>query len=163
MQDRVKDIFANSSNPFIIKSVSNILRISLQESKFTRFGDESTSSFVSTEDEDLITTSRTHYNALKELGMQGLAGSFQFLPPNRGHSTKLLQWIPDLVTLMISWISMQLDLQSISLLILIAISLGIAKSWTTAFLVNLRLGIYIFKRSSKSNFQALDSVWIDNI
>lgn len=102
MQDRIKDIFASSSNPSILKSVSNILRVALQESKFTRFGDESTST-LSTEDENLITTSRTHYEALEELGMQGLADSMQFLPPNRvGHTTKLLEWIHDLVTLMIS-------------------------------------------------------------
>jgi len=99
MQDRVKDIFANSSNSSIIRSVSNIIRVALQD--FTRFSDGSTST-LSTVDENLITTSRTHFNALEELGMQGLADSFQFLPPNRGHTTKLHQWIPDLVTLMIS-------------------------------------------------------------
>ena len=100
MQDRVKDIFANSSNPFIIKSVSNILRVALQE--FTGFSDGSTSTFLSTVDENLITTSRTHFDALEELGMQGLADSFQFLPPNHEHTTKLLHWIPALIKLMIS-------------------------------------------------------------
>jgi len=47
-------------------------------------------------------SSHTYLNALEDLRMQGLADSFQFLPPNRGHATKLLQWIPALVTLMIS-------------------------------------------------------------
>jgi hypothetical protein len=99
MQDRVKDVFSNSSNPSIIRSISNILRVALQDS--TRSSDGSTST-LGTVDENLITTSRKHYNALEELGMQGLAGSIQFLPPNRGHTAKLLEWIPDLVTLMIS-------------------------------------------------------------
>ena len=100
MQDRIKDIFANSSNPSIIRSVSNVFRGALQD--FTKFSNGSTSTLLSTVDENSIASSRTHSNALEELGMQGLADSFQFLPPNRGHTTKLLQWIPALVTLMIS-------------------------------------------------------------
>ena len=100
MQDRVKDIFANSSNPSIIRSVSNILRVALQD--FTRFSDASTSTLSTVDENYSITTSRVHFNALAEHGMQGLADSFHFLPPIRGHTTKLLQWIPDLVTLMIS-------------------------------------------------------------
>src|ERR1700678_913669 len=103
MQDRVKDIFANSSNPSIIRSVSNIFRVALQDS--TRFSSSGatygSTSTLSTVDENPI-SSRIHLNALEELGMQGLADTFQFLPPNRGHATKLLQWIPTLVTLMIS-------------------------------------------------------------
>ena len=102
MQDRIKDVFANSSNPFIIGSVSNIFRVALQDT--TRFSNSSAShgstSTLGTVDENSV-GSRPH-NALEELGMQGLADSFQFLPPNRGHATKLLQWIPTLVTLMIS-------------------------------------------------------------
>lgn len=101
MQDRVKDIFANSSNPSIIRSVSNIIRVTLQD--FSRFSDHgSTPTLFSTMDENSITSCRTLSNALEELGMQGLVDSFQFLPPNRGHTTKLLQWIPALVTLMTS-------------------------------------------------------------
>jgi hypothetical protein len=99
MQYRVKDIFANSSNPFIISSVSNIFRVALQDS--TRFSDGSTSTILSTVDENSTTSSRTQFSALEELRMLGLMDSFQFLPPNRGHTTKLLQWIPDLVTHMI--------------------------------------------------------------
>ena len=94
MQDRVKDIFANSSNPSIIRSVSIIFRVALQD--FSRSSNGSTFTLLSTVDENSVT------GALEELGMQGLVDSFQFLPPNRGHTTKLLQWIPALVTLMIS-------------------------------------------------------------
>lgn len=105
MQDRVKDVFANSSNPSIIKSVSNIFRVSLQDTTTGRISSSTapyeSSSTLSTVDENAI-SSHTHLNALEELRMQGLADSFQFLLPNRGHATKLLQWIPTLVTLMIS-------------------------------------------------------------
>jgi len=99
LQDRIKDIFANSSNPSIIKSVVNIFRVASQDARFssssTTYGSSST---LSTVDE----SPRTHLLALEELGMQGLADNFQFLLPNRGHATKLLQWIPILVKLMIS-------------------------------------------------------------
>ena len=103
MQDRVRDIFANSSNSSIIGSVSNIFRVALQDT--TKFTSSSaahgSTSSLGTVDENSI-GSHAHIHALEELGMQGLADSFQFLPPNRGHATKLLQWIPTLVTLMIS-------------------------------------------------------------
>jgi hypothetical protein len=99
MQDQVKDIFANSSNPSIIKSASNIVLVALQD--VTRYSEGSTSSLC-TVDENSPSSSHTHFNALEELGMQGLADSFQFLPPNRGHTSNLLEWIPALVTLMIS-------------------------------------------------------------
>ncbi|KAF8806157.1 hypothetical protein BYT27DRAFT_7257565 [Phlegmacium glaucopus] len=100
IQDRIKDIFANSSNPSIIRSVSNIFRVALQDSTRTNNSSAAhgSTSTLGTVDENSV----THLNALEELGMQGLADNFQFLPPNRGHATKLLQWIPDLVTLMIS-------------------------------------------------------------
>jgi neurofibromin 1 len=45
---------------------------------------------------------RSHLNALDELGLQGLANNFQFLPANRGHATKMINWIPSLVTLIIA-------------------------------------------------------------
>ena len=96
----MQDIFANSSNPFIIRSVRNIFRVALQD--FTRFGGGSTPTLLDTVDENPAARSRTRFNALEELGMQGLADGFQFLPPNRGHTSKLHQWIPTLVTLMIS-------------------------------------------------------------
>lgn len=43
---------------------------------------------------------RYHLNALEELGMHGLANSFQFLPAGRGHNTvtKMIQWISELVS-----------------------------------------------------------------
>lgn len=40
---------------------------------------------------------RGHLYALEEVGMHGLANSFQFLPPNLGHATKMINWISELV------------------------------------------------------------------
>jgi neurofibromin 1 len=41
---------------------------------------------------------KNHLLALDDLNMRGLASSFQFLPPNRGHATKMIKWIPELIT-----------------------------------------------------------------
>lgn len=38
-----------------------------------------------------------HEHALKDLGMDGLAKNFQFLPPTRGQATKMINWISELV------------------------------------------------------------------
>jgi len=104
MQDRIKETFANSSNASIIRSVSNIFRVALQDT--SRSGNGSTSqgstSTLNTVEEGAVGPGRSHLAALEELGMQGLANSFQFLPPNRGHATKMINWIPGLVSLMIS-------------------------------------------------------------
>jgi len=104
MQDRIKDTFANSSNAYIIRSVSNIFRVALQDP--TRSSTTSThhasTSTLSTVEENSIGPGRSHLNALDELAMQGLANNLTFLPPNRGHATKIINWIPTLVSLMIS-------------------------------------------------------------
>lgn len=104
MQDRIRETFANSSNASIIRSVSNIFRIALQDP--TRSSGSSnhhgSTSTLSTVEEQSIGPGRSHLNALDELGMQGLANNFQFLPPNRGHATIMINWIPSLVQHMIS-------------------------------------------------------------
>lgn len=132
MQDRVKDIFANSSNPSIIRSASNIVLVALQD--VTRFSEGSTSS-LSPVDENSPSSSGTHLNMLEELGMQGLADSFQFLPPNRGHTSNLLEWIPALVTLMISWYRHTGFLASFSFSYVLLASL--AKSRSTVSLIRI--------------------------
>lgn len=99
LQDRIKDTFANSANASIIRSMSNIFRVALQEN--SRLGMLRNSASTLTEDV-ASGPSRTHLNALDELGLQGLASNFQFLPPNRGHATKMINWIPALVTLIIA-------------------------------------------------------------
>jgi len=44
--------------------------------------------------------SAQHLKALSDLGMEGLAQSFQFLP--RSHAMLMIHWIPKLVTHIIS-------------------------------------------------------------
>ncbi|KDR84288.1 hypothetical protein GALMADRAFT_87191 [Galerina marginata CBS 339.88] len=104
IQDRVREVFANSSNASIIRSVSTIFRVALQDP--VRSSNASTSqastSTLSVVEENSIGPGRSHLNALEDLGMQGLANNFQFLPPGKGHSTKMINWIPGLITLMIS-------------------------------------------------------------
>jgi neurofibromin 1 len=107
LQDKIRDIFAKSSNPAIIQAVTNIFRIA-QEHDRPRFGTTlnraggGSSSTLSTVDEAssvTFTPGRSHLEALEELGMGGLAGSFLFL--TGGHATKMIQWIPELVNLMV--------------------------------------------------------------
>lgn len=100
LQDRIKDTFANSSNASIIRSVSNIFRVALQDN--ARFGvPRGSTTSLGTMDEG-HGPGRSHMSALEDLGMQGLAHSFQFLPTNRGHATKMINWIPSLIDLMIA-------------------------------------------------------------
>ncbi|KAF8872759.1 hypothetical protein BD779DRAFT_1679537 [Infundibulicybe gibba] len=99
IQERVKDTFANSSNGTIIQSASNILRISLQDNP--RLGRlRGSASSLSTMEDINHGAGRYHMQALDELGMQGLAHSFQFLTP--GRTTQMMNWISGLVSLMIS-------------------------------------------------------------
>lgn len=103
LQDQIKNSFGNSSNASIIRSVSNIFRVSLQDKDISRAttlrGSVST---LSTVDEVVQGPGSNHLNALDEMGMQGLANNFQFLAPGRGHATKMINWIPSLVSLIIS-------------------------------------------------------------
>ncbi|KAI0677196.1 hypothetical protein C8Q78DRAFT_1180405 [Trametes maxima] len=107
LQDKIKDAFANSNSPTILQAVSNIFRVATHEME--RVGPPSargigagSASTLSTVDEGgSHGPGRRHLNALEEQGMQGLVNSFQFLPLNRGHATKMIQWISELVTKMI--------------------------------------------------------------
>ncbi|KAF8635007.1 hypothetical protein AX15_000591 [Amanita polypyramis BW_CC] len=93
LQDKIKDTFANSSNPSIIKSVSNIYSIALQEKSRSGLRDSNSTLGIPSEDN----WRRRQANALEELGMLGLANSFTFLPRDRGHATKMINWIPALI------------------------------------------------------------------
>jgi neurofibromin 1 len=56
------------------------------------------SSTLGTLDEDsAYVPGQRHIVALEELNMQGLATTFQFLPPNGGHVTTVLKWFPELI------------------------------------------------------------------
>lgn len=101
IQDRVKDTFANSSNASIIRSASNIFRVALQDTSRLVILRGSAST-LTTSDDSQVGPGRSHLSALDDMNMQGLANSFQFLPPNRGHVTKMINWIPALITLIIT-------------------------------------------------------------
>lgn len=56
-------------------------------------------STLSTVDEDAAYVSgQRQLQALEEVNMQGLVNTFQFLPVNRGHITKVLNWFPELIS-----------------------------------------------------------------
>jgi neurofibromin 1 len=59
-------------------------------------------STLGTVDEVTQGPGKNHLLALEDLNMRGLASSFQFLPVNRGHATKMITWIPELVAKIIS-------------------------------------------------------------
>jgi hypothetical protein len=71
-------------------------------SKFTLVTPHESNATLNSVDEASVGPSRSHLEALDRLDMQGLANSFQFLPPNRGHATRMINWIPGIVTLMIN-------------------------------------------------------------
>ncbi|CAK5277391.1 unnamed protein product [Mycena citricolor] len=108
LQDKMMDVLSKASNPAIICALSSIFRISQEHgthgssSSTVRGGSTST---LSTVDESIITTSfspgQAHLHALEDLGMAGIANSFVFLPLTGGHATKVIQWIPELVNLII--------------------------------------------------------------
>ncbi|KAG6857004.1 hypothetical protein H0H87_011098 [Tephrocybe sp. NHM501043] len=98
LQDRIKDVLANASNPSIIRSVSTIFRVSVQDHsrQTTLRGSTSTLGTV----DEVQGPGQKHLNALDDLGMQGLANNLTFL---RGtHATTMINWIPGLVTLIIA-------------------------------------------------------------
>jgi len=98
LQDRIKDTFANSSKPSIIHAASKIFRITLQDPA-RQASLRGSSSTLGLDDGAVVVhgPSQVHLLALDDLGMRGLASSFQFLPLNRGHATKMITWIPELV------------------------------------------------------------------
>ncbi|GLB34218.1 putative GTPase-activator protein for Ras-like GTPases [Lyophyllum shimeji] len=100
LQDRIKDVLANASNPSIIRSVSTIFRVALQDTS-RQAALRGSSSTLSTVDEGVQGPGRNHLNALDELGMQGLANSFQFIR-DLTQATKVVHWIPALVSLIIA-------------------------------------------------------------
>ncbi|KAJ7181585.1 hypothetical protein C8R43DRAFT_1229418 [Mycena crocata] len=107
LQDKIQDVFTKASNPCIIRAVSNVFRIA-QEQDRPRFastlprGGGSTSTLSTVEEQAVFTPGRTHLEALEEIGMSGVASHFVFLPLGGGHATKMIQWIPELVNLMVS-------------------------------------------------------------
>ncbi|KAH8118768.1 hypothetical protein DFH11DRAFT_1839273 [Phellopilus nigrolimitatus] len=96
LQEKIHDIFTTSSNPSILSSASAIFRVAMEDAARS-VAAKGSSSTLSTLDED-ATYGQRQLHALEELGMQGLANTFQFLPLNRGHVTKVLNWFPELIS-----------------------------------------------------------------
>ncbi|KAG6877669.1 hypothetical protein C0993_005168 [Termitomyces sp. T159_Od127] len=98
LQDRIKEILANASNPSIIRSVSTIFRISVQDNtrQTTLRGSSSTLSTV----DEVQGPGQKHLSALDDLAMQGLANNLTFLKGS--HATTMINWIPGLVSLIIA-------------------------------------------------------------
>ena len=59
---------------------------------------DSSTTLSTLEEEAAYVSKEKHRQALEELSMQGLANTFQFLTPNRGHVTKVLNWFPELIS-----------------------------------------------------------------
>ncbi|KAG6896188.1 hypothetical protein C0992_009811 [Termitomyces sp. T32_za158] len=98
LQDRIKEILANASNPSIIRSVSTIFRLSVQDHsrQTTLHGSSSTLSTV----DEVQGPGQKHLSALDDLSMQGLANNLTFLKGS--HATTMINWIPGLVSLIIA-------------------------------------------------------------
>jgi hypothetical protein len=94
---RSKRLLRTPINPNIIKAVSDIFNIALQD-PIRLGGLRGSASTLGTIDEIIQGPGKHHLQALDELNMRGLASSFQFLPIDRGHATKMITWIPELIT-----------------------------------------------------------------
>ncbi|KAG6336483.1 hypothetical protein ID866_2597 [Astraeus odoratus] len=94
LQDKIKEAFATSRNAGIIRTVSNIFRISQEHPRVSTIRGGSMST-LSTADDGSVTHGLR--KRLEDSGMEGLMTSFQFLPPNRGQWTKIAAWISELV------------------------------------------------------------------
>jgi len=107
LQDRIKDTFANSSNPTIIHYVSNIIRIALDDGQMggSHIGVlRGSSSTLNTLDDaaSIHGPGRSHLKALEEQRMQGLSKNFQFLPAQNAAAGKVLMSISNLVAHIVS-------------------------------------------------------------
>jgi len=93
LQEKIRDTFANSSNASIVRAVANIYTIALRDRIRNGIRDSTSTLGISSDD----AWRRRQLNALDEIGMLGLANSFTFLPRDRGHATKMINWIPVLI------------------------------------------------------------------
>lgn len=105
LQDKIHTIFSKSLNPTVIRAVSNIFRMAQEHDRRsgpTPLRGSGSSSTLSTVDEaSTFSPGRTHLQALEEIGMAGIANNFVFLPPTGGHATRVIQWIPELLNLIL--------------------------------------------------------------
>ncbi|KAJ3551785.1 hypothetical protein NM688_g4509 [Phlebia brevispora] len=94
LQDQIKEAFSTASNPNTLSAVSNVFRVAMQD---VRRGGilRGSSSTLSTVDEINGAGSKSHYNALDEYGMKGLANGFQYFGP--AQSSNIIHFISQLV------------------------------------------------------------------
>ncbi|KAJ7449155.1 hypothetical protein B0H11DRAFT_2332791 [Mycena galericulata] len=64
-------------------------------------GGGSTSTLSTVEEAAMFTPGRSHLEALEEINMAGIASNFVFLPLTGGAAIKVIQWIPELVNLIV--------------------------------------------------------------
>ncbi|TDL29911.1 hypothetical protein BD410DRAFT_780416, partial [Rickenella mellea] len=97
LQEKIYDTFASSTNPNILSAVSTIFRGAMEDPIRGIASKGSASTLSTVEESSAFGPGRRHLLALEELSMQGIASTFQFLPLNRGHATKMLQWFPEII------------------------------------------------------------------
>jgi len=97
LQERINDSVANSTNSSILSSVSTIFRVAMEDPGRELQARSSQTSLGTMDENSKYGPGQRHIRALTELNMQGLANAFQFLPMNRGHANKLLNWFPELI------------------------------------------------------------------
>lgn len=88
IRERIKDTFASSANPTIIRSVSTILQvyISLQQDFPSRFDNKprgSSQSTLNDRNDDPTSASLEHLSALDDLEMRGLSWRLTFISLQR--------------------------------------------------------------------------------
>ncbi|KAI0089247.1 hypothetical protein BDY19DRAFT_1089227 [Irpex rosettiformis] len=100
LQDKVRDVFAGSSNASILSAASNVFRVAMQDPRHTSTLRGSSSTLSTVDETSGHGPGRIHLNALEEFEMQGLTNNFHFLPAGRGLNgvTKMIQWISELVS-----------------------------------------------------------------
>lgn len=103
LHEKIRDMFANSSRPEILKAVSNLFGVAMQQDSSRSILGRGSASTLGTVDE--IGPGRRHISELEELGLQGLPNSFQFLPTGRGQATKMINWISELVARMLECVN----------------------------------------------------------
>ncbi|KIK64870.1 hypothetical protein GYMLUDRAFT_83217 [Collybiopsis luxurians FD-317 M1] len=107
LQDKIKDTFANSSNPTIIQYVSNIIRVALDDESGMGWRTgvfRHSSATVNTVGEtySVVGPTRSELKTLEEQGMQGLAKNSQFLSAKNTEAKEMLKLISNLVVSIIT-------------------------------------------------------------
>ncbi|KAL0949203.1 hypothetical protein HGRIS_009281 [Hohenbuehelia grisea] len=104
LQDKIKDAFANSSNPTIIRAVSNIFRMAAVEIPRFPILRGSSSTLSNIEEGRPNEVGSVHMDALEALNMNGLPLAFSFLPQRAAgmENITLLQWISEIIGLTIT-------------------------------------------------------------